>query len=183
MQNTSIALNEHEAHQLATRRDEGGKPTPPWTFDAMAGAGAYRSTIEDMACFLQAAAERTPMPTFEWSEMWAPQKAASGESAAFGWHLAVAARWSMSLACTGSTQPAHVVLTVTCRRRSRLHDIALGGVLAGASTTTWCTAPSSRSGIVASCRRRPSIMTVVSVRVESAGRSCTSISYSAAPTR
>jgi len=52
MQNTSIALNEHEAHQLVTGYDEGGKPTPPWTFDAMAGAGAYRSTIEAMARIL-----------------------------------------------------------------------------------------------------------------------------------
>jgi CubicO group peptidase (beta-lactamase class C family) len=87
MKNTSIALNEHEASQLATGRDESGKPTPPWSFDAMAGAGAYRSTIEDMARFLQAAAERTPMPAFDWSEMWAPRKVASGESAALGWQL------------------------------------------------------------------------------------------------
>lgn len=87
MQNTGIALNEHEASQLATGRDESGKPTPPWSFDAMAGAGAYRSTIEDMARFLQAAAERTPMPAFEWSEMWAPRKVASGESTALGWQL------------------------------------------------------------------------------------------------
>ena len=27
------------------------------------------------------------MPAFEWSEMWAPRKVASGESAALGWQL------------------------------------------------------------------------------------------------
>jgi len=87
MQHTSITLAEGAAAQLVSGRDHTGAPTPPWTFDALAGAGAYRSTIEDMARFLQAAVDRTPVPALDWDSTWTPRRSASGASVALGWQL------------------------------------------------------------------------------------------------
>lgn len=42
--------------------DEGGKPTGPWTFDALAGAGAIRSTGNDMLRYLEANMGRLHSP-------------------------------------------------------------------------------------------------------------------------
>ena len=55
MKSTTITLTaEHRAH-MATAHDENIKPVSWWDFDAVAGAGAIRSTASDMLTFAAAA--------------------------------------------------------------------------------------------------------------------------------
>jgi CubicO group peptidase (beta-lactamase class C family) len=53
---TWIAVPEAEARRVVPGTTAGGEPTPAWTFDVLAGAGAWRSTPRDMAKLVQAAA-------------------------------------------------------------------------------------------------------------------------------
>lgn len=87
MTNTSIALTPEQARQLVPGRDPDGKVSAPWTFGALAGAGAYRSTIEDMVTLLRAAVDMTPVPHLDWRATWTPRPSASGAMVARGWQL------------------------------------------------------------------------------------------------
>lgn len=87
MEQTTIVLDSAVAHQLVPARDEEGAPASPWTFGALAGAGAYRSTIEDMAAFLRAAIERTPVPGLDWDSTWTLRRSAGGDKVALGWQV------------------------------------------------------------------------------------------------
>lgn len=54
MTETVMTLTPALRARVAPGHDEGGAPVPLWDFDAMAGAGALRSTISDMARYLEA---------------------------------------------------------------------------------------------------------------------------------
>nr|WP_237534585.1 serine hydrolase [Streptomyces sp. SID3343] len=51
---TVLTLDRDQAARMAQGYVEAGKPTPPWTFDAFAGAGGLRSTAVDMIAFVRA---------------------------------------------------------------------------------------------------------------------------------
>jgi len=51
LRNTSISLTEDQRMRFANPHNNSGKPVVPWTFRAMAGAGALRSTAGDLARF------------------------------------------------------------------------------------------------------------------------------------
>jgi len=55
MNDTSITLTESQERRLAPGFDANLKPVKNWRFDALAGAGALRSTARDMLKFLSAA--------------------------------------------------------------------------------------------------------------------------------
>lgn len=51
---TRITLSDAQRQRLAAGHDAGGRPTPNWTFGALAGAGALRSTANDLLRFARA---------------------------------------------------------------------------------------------------------------------------------
>ena len=51
---STIATGEAAAADTSARGHRGGKPVPAWTFDALAGAGAVRSTAADLMRYTQA---------------------------------------------------------------------------------------------------------------------------------
>jgi len=62
MTSTSITLSDSQKKRLATGHDEGLQPVKNWDLDALAGAGALRSTANDMLKFLAANLELTETP-------------------------------------------------------------------------------------------------------------------------
>lgn len=54
MNDTVVALNDEQRARLATGHTAAGEPTNNWDFDALAGAGALRSTAHDMLKFAAA---------------------------------------------------------------------------------------------------------------------------------
>jgi serine-type D-Ala-D-Ala carboxypeptidase/endopeptidase len=60
MEDTALQLNADQQRRLATPHDADGQPVHPWHFQAMAGAGAIRSNIQDMLTF--ASSQLTPPP-------------------------------------------------------------------------------------------------------------------------
>ena len=51
LDDTVIELSPEHRRRLATPHRKPGRPTPPWDFDALAGAGALRSTARDLVTF------------------------------------------------------------------------------------------------------------------------------------
>ena len=51
---TRVQLNDEQRARFATPRDLAGRAVPAWDFDALAGAGALRSTADDLLRFLAA---------------------------------------------------------------------------------------------------------------------------------
>lgn len=62
MNDTAITLSPSMKERLAVGTNEALKPVKNWDFDALAGAGALRSTARDMLKFLTAAMGRRPTP-------------------------------------------------------------------------------------------------------------------------
>jgi CubicO group peptidase (beta-lactamase class C family) len=54
MKDTRVTLDDEQEPRLASPYAVGGKPTPRWTFDVLAGAGALHSTADDLLIFLSA---------------------------------------------------------------------------------------------------------------------------------
>jgi serine-type D-Ala-D-Ala carboxypeptidase/endopeptidase len=54
MRNTAIALTPEMKEHLVQGYNENGRATPIWTFNALAGAGAFNSDAEDMMKFIRA---------------------------------------------------------------------------------------------------------------------------------
>lgn len=54
MHSTAITFTPDMRARLAQGHTPTGQPAPPWTFAALAGAGAYSSTAHDMLTFIQA---------------------------------------------------------------------------------------------------------------------------------
>lgn len=55
MRNTVITLSSEQQARFAQGHDPYMRPTRPWSFPTLAGAGAIRSTTDDMLTFLSAA--------------------------------------------------------------------------------------------------------------------------------
>ena len=62
MTSTTITLNDEQRKRLASGHDPGLSVTPNWGLDALAGAGAIRSTTKDVLTFLAAHIELTDTP-------------------------------------------------------------------------------------------------------------------------
>jgi len=62
MKSTSVALSADQRNRLAHGYDAGLTPVGNWDLDALAGAGALRSTANDMLKFLAAAMDLTDTP-------------------------------------------------------------------------------------------------------------------------
>jgi D-alanyl-D-alanine-carboxypeptidase/D-alanyl-D-alanine-endopeptidase len=62
MTSTSVALSDSQKKRLATGHSDELKPVKNWDLDALAGAGALRSTANDMLKFLAANLELTDTP-------------------------------------------------------------------------------------------------------------------------
>ncbi|HZL47084.1 MAG TPA: serine hydrolase, partial [Opitutaceae bacterium] len=91
MKQTSLALTGAVAPaNMAPGHDEKGAPVPNWTFDAIAPAGALRSSAREMALFLQACLglRETPLTTSLVATM-QPQRPLVGLVGSIGlaWHL------------------------------------------------------------------------------------------------
>lgn len=54
LSDTVVDLNEDQRPRFVPGRTPAGQPTSPWHFDALAGAGAFRSKVKDMLNFLAA---------------------------------------------------------------------------------------------------------------------------------
>jgi serine-type D-Ala-D-Ala carboxypeptidase/endopeptidase len=62
MDDTRITLDPSQKLRLARPFKKGGEPTSPWVFDALAGAGALRSTADDMLRFVRAILGQSQVP-------------------------------------------------------------------------------------------------------------------------
>lgn len=62
MSDTAVDLSPAQRERFATGHTAKLEPTPPWTFDALAGAGGLRSTAADMAKYLRAAIDPASTP-------------------------------------------------------------------------------------------------------------------------
>lgn len=62
MTSTSITLSESQKKRLATGHNQALEPVKNWDLDSLAGAGALRSTANDMLTFLAANLELTDTP-------------------------------------------------------------------------------------------------------------------------
>jgi serine-type D-Ala-D-Ala carboxypeptidase/endopeptidase len=54
LNDTRVTLSEEQQRRFAPGYKGSGKPTPHWTFQTLEGAGALRSTADDMLTFLEA---------------------------------------------------------------------------------------------------------------------------------
>ncbi len=91
MNDTAIVLYPVLQARFAQGHDAAGKPLPAWDFDALAGAGGIRSTVNDMLKFL--AAQMGKKPTSLQAAMALSQQAlfeAGGpnQQIGLGWHIA-----------------------------------------------------------------------------------------------
>ena len=82
LNDTGIRLSEDQRRRLAPGHNADGKPTPNWDFPGLAGAGALRSTVNDMLRYLEAHFADAYAPTR------APRISINGTlSVGLAWHL------------------------------------------------------------------------------------------------
>jgi D-alanyl-D-alanine-carboxypeptidase/D-alanyl-D-alanine-endopeptidase len=90
MKSTSIALDPAMKERLAPGHDAGMKPAANWDLPTLAGAGALRSTANDMLTFLSAAIGLTKSPlAAPMASMLATRRPIGepGHEIALGWHI------------------------------------------------------------------------------------------------
>jgi CubicO group peptidase (beta-lactamase class C family) len=90
MTSTSIALTPAMQAKLASGHDQSLRPTKGWDIPTLAGAGALRSSANDMLTFLAAFMEYTESPLKPaMRAMLQPRKPAGGPNTeiALGWHI------------------------------------------------------------------------------------------------
>ncbi len=73
MTSTAITLTPEMRAQLAQGYTEKGLPTPVWRFAALAGAGAYSSSAEDIVTFIQASLQSGSAASQRFQKMRVPQ--------------------------------------------------------------------------------------------------------------
>jgi D-alanyl-D-alanine-carboxypeptidase/D-alanyl-D-alanine-endopeptidase len=88
MDDTRVALTADQRDRLAAGHDAALRPTGPWDFPTLAGAGALRSSVDDMLDFLAlttglAEGELTPAANALLAEAW--QGATANVRSALGW--------------------------------------------------------------------------------------------------
>jgi CubicO group peptidase (beta-lactamase class C family) len=98
MKDTRMTLGADQTARLAAPYDPAGKAATSWTFDALAGAGALRSTVDDMLIFAAAnlglddgALAKAPVLALALPLSHARQRDLNGDDAAIGlaWHRGV----------------------------------------------------------------------------------------------
>lgn len=91
MHDTRITLTPSMRARLAQGHDDAGAPVPPWDLPTLAGAGAFRSTADDMLKFLAAALDTTRGPLAKAMALAQPARHSAGEGTGLrvglGWHL------------------------------------------------------------------------------------------------
>jgi CubicO group peptidase (beta-lactamase class C family) len=90
MDETSITLSAGQKQRLAQGYDAALEPVKNWDFDALAGAGALRSTVNDMLKFLAANLELSPSPLQAAMRRMRSVSHATGMpelDIAMGWHI------------------------------------------------------------------------------------------------
>jgi CubicO group peptidase (beta-lactamase class C family) len=91
MSDTCLALSDGQRKRLAPPHNADRVPDRNWGFDALAGAGAIRSTTEDMLRFIQANLDPPASPLGTAIELaWKQHLPAKGQAFAMGlgWHIA-----------------------------------------------------------------------------------------------
>ena len=73
MNETRITLTPEMKSLLAQGYNDEGEPVPIWTFTALAGAGAFNSSISDMLQFIRANVEGEVLTSNSLQKMWKPQ--------------------------------------------------------------------------------------------------------------
>ena len=92
LRDTSIALTDDQRKRLAAPHDADLEPSDIWTFDALAGAGAWRSTPRDMVKWLAACLQPPPGRLGDALRLtFVPRQATTmpGMSIGLGWHMFV----------------------------------------------------------------------------------------------
>jgi CubicO group peptidase (beta-lactamase class C family) len=90
LSDTSITLSASMRDRLAEGTDQALKPVKNWDFDALAGAGAIRSTARDMLKFLTAAMGLRPTPLRKAFDLMLEHRRPTGApdlDIAMGWHI------------------------------------------------------------------------------------------------
>jgi CubicO group peptidase (beta-lactamase class C family) len=89
MSSSTITFSAEHKKRLATGHNAALQPVKNWDLDAIAGAGAIRSTVNDMLKFLAAASGRTPSPLAPaFKRMLSVRKPAGPQiEIAMGWHI------------------------------------------------------------------------------------------------
>ena len=91
MTDTCLTLSDDQQQRLAPPHNADRMPDVNWEFDALAGAGAIRSTTKDMLIFLQANLDPPAGPLGKAIELaWQEHLPAKGDAFAMGlgWHIA-----------------------------------------------------------------------------------------------
>jgi D-alanyl-D-alanine-carboxypeptidase/D-alanyl-D-alanine-endopeptidase len=89
MHDTSIAVPAAERERFAQGHSRRGTPVPHWDFDALAPAGAARSTVADLLAFLAAQLDPASSPLSASVELTQRPRAhyAGRMSIGLGWHV------------------------------------------------------------------------------------------------
>ncbi|GAB3539745.1 serine hydrolase [Spirosoma fluminis] len=96
LQQTKITLNTGDSTNMAIGYDESGLITPNWTFQALAGAGAIRSTTADLLRYLQAnlgKASSALVHDFELTHQQTFNGKNPVEAIGLGWHIINRTGW------------------------------------------------------------------------------------------
>ena len=89
MRDTRIALTPELRARLALGHDQGGSPVPNWDIATLEGAGALRSTVEDMLTFMVANLDSTATPLSRALALAHGERVATGSpglSVGLAWH-------------------------------------------------------------------------------------------------
>jgi CubicO group peptidase (beta-lactamase class C family) len=90
LRDTRITLTPEQSVRLAVGHGPGGAPAASWDLNAMAGAGALRSTTDDMLTFLEANLAPSPRrlgPAIAQTHVTRHSADGKDQSIALGWHI------------------------------------------------------------------------------------------------
>ena len=156
LRDTAVDVPAGARERLAQGHDRRGRPTPPWTFDALAGAGALRSTADDLLTYLAFQLDPPATPLGEAARLTQAPRAGRGRMrVGLAW-MRAGARDGEIVFHNGGTggframacfSPAHGVAAVALGNGARSVDAAgmqllyallpRAGVRAGGRTRAW----------------------------------------------
>ena len=87
LEDTRLELDEEQQTRFADGFDDYMRPTSPWRFDVLAGAGALKSTAADIAKFLQAALDPASPIADAMALAVSETRAGPGYTAGLGWMM------------------------------------------------------------------------------------------------
>lgn len=106
MRDTRISLTPEMRDRLAVGHDQGGEPVPNWDIPTLAGAGALRSTADDMLTFLAANLREDATavsPALMMTHGERIQTSQPGMSVGLGWHRRVTSSGGVTVWHNGGT--------------------------------------------------------------------------------